>query len=256
MRRRIVLDADVNWKLAHELRKRGRVDATALRLEELHELKDGALLKALAGSYEPFVLVTWDNKMPRAHAAELRHFGSTVAVVNRSGIEAWTGTAPKPGSNRARWATVIDVRHRATGRGALPADRPYPAPHPIREAPAGDDRKLEALLAAHGDPCTPQQLAGALDWTLDRVLAAAARLEARLANTGQTLERHGHHTLALRARADLIPPGAKGRCRRHALGTDRPSHRPRAPSRPHRQPRAAHLGRPHRARRGPPPPSV
>jgi hypothetical protein len=32
------------------------------------------------------------------------------------------------------------------------------------------------------------------------------------------LERHGHHTLALRARADLIPHGAKGRCHRQASG--------------------------------------
>jgi hypothetical protein len=63
-----------------------------------------------------------------------------------------------------------------------------------------------------------QQLAGALEWTLDRVLAAAARLETRLANTGQTLERHGHHTLALRARTNLIPHGAKGRCHRQAPG--------------------------------------
>jgi hypothetical protein len=100
----------------------------------------------------------------------------------------------------------------------LPADRPDPAPHLAPGVPAGDDRTLEALLAAHRAPCTIQQLAGALEWTLDRVLAAAARLEARLANTGQTLDRHGHHTLALRTRANLIPHGAKGRCHRQAPG--------------------------------------
>jgi hypothetical protein len=100
----------------------------------------------------------------------------------------------------------------------LPADRPDAAPNLARAAPAGDDRALEALLADHRDPCTLQQLAVALEWTLDRVLAAAARLEARLANTGQTLERHGHHTLALRARTNLIPAGAKGRCHRQSSG--------------------------------------
>jgi chromosome segregation and condensation protein ScpB len=100
----------------------------------------------------------------------------------------------------------------------LPADLPDPAPHLACGVPAGDDRALEALLAEHGEPCTLRQLAGALEWTLDRVLAAAARLEARLANTGQALERHGHHTLALRARANLIPHGATGRCHRQAPG--------------------------------------
>lgn len=101
----------------------------------------------------------------------------------------------------------------------MPADPHDTAQQLISAAPAADDRQLEALLADHRDPCTLQQLAGALEWTLDRVQAAAARLESRLANTGQTLERHGHHTLALRARSSLIAPGAQGRCQRHAPGS-------------------------------------
>jgi hypothetical protein len=100
----------------------------------------------------------------------------------------------------------------------LTSDPVDPAPDLVRGVPAGDDRALEALLAEHRDPCTIQHLAGALEWTLDRVLAAADRLDERLANTGQTLERHGHHTLALRSRARLIPHGAKGRCHRQAPG--------------------------------------
>lgn len=100
----------------------------------------------------------------------------------------------------------------------MPADPSNAATLVGGGVPANDDRELEALLADHREPCTLQQLAGALEWTLDRVLAAAARLEARLANTGQTLERHGHHTLALRARAHLIPSGAQGRCHRQAPG--------------------------------------
>lgn len=100
----------------------------------------------------------------------------------------------------------------------MPSDLADPAPRLACGVPAGDDRVLEALLADDRDPCTLRQLAGALEWTLDRVLAAATRLEARLPNTGQTLERHGHHTLAVRARTHLIPAGAKGRCRRQASG--------------------------------------
>jgi hypothetical protein len=91
-RRRIVLDADINWKLAHELRSRGRTDATALRIEGIDSLKDGAVLKTLAAEYDPCIFVTWDNKMFKAHAAELRHHGSTLAVVSRAGFLNWTGT--------------------------------------------------------------------------------------------------------------------------------------------------------------------
>jgi hypothetical protein len=111
MRRRVVLDADINWKLAHELRRRGREDATALRIEGLDDLKDGAVLKALARDYEPCVLVTWDNKMPRAHEAELKHFGSTLAVVNRAGLDAWFGSEEQYVRNAIhRWLHRIEVQ--------------------------------------------------------------------------------------------------------------------------------------------------
>jgi hypothetical protein len=89
--KRLVLDADINWKLAHELRRRHRADATALRLEGLDHLKDGAVLKALAADFEPCVFVTWDNKMPKVHAAELRHHRATLAVINRVGLATWAG---------------------------------------------------------------------------------------------------------------------------------------------------------------------
>jgi hypothetical protein len=82
-RRRVVLDEDINWKLKYELHKRGRADATAVVSEGIGESKDGAVFKALAaGDYEPFVLVTWDNKMPIAHRAELDYHGTTLAVVD------------------------------------------------------------------------------------------------------------------------------------------------------------------------------
>jgi hypothetical protein len=114
-RRRLVLDADINWKLAHELRKRGRADATALRLEGMDHLKDGALLKALAEDFEPFVLVTWDNKMQYAHRAELAHFGSTLAVVNRRGLAAWGGTEESYVRNAVhRWLHLIEFQNPAT----------------------------------------------------------------------------------------------------------------------------------------------
>jgi len=116
-RRRVVLDQGINWKLAHELRKRGRVDATALYLEELEDLKDGAVLKALATDFEPCVLVTWDNKMPKAHAAELAHFKSTVAVVNRAGHAKWEGSQEAYVRNVVhRWLHRIELQPTATVR--------------------------------------------------------------------------------------------------------------------------------------------
>ena len=87
-RRRVVLDADINWKLSRELRRRHRDDATSLHEQRLDGLKDGALIKALAtGDFEPFVLVTWDNAMAKAHRAELDHFGTTLATINRKGYD-------------------------------------------------------------------------------------------------------------------------------------------------------------------------
>jgi hypothetical protein len=81
--RRVVLDEDIPYRLAYQLRSRGRRDATALHLEGIDEQQDGAVVKALT-AYEPFVLVTWDNKMPLVHRTELDHHGTTLAVVNEA----------------------------------------------------------------------------------------------------------------------------------------------------------------------------
>lgn len=114
-RRQVVLDADVNWKLAHEIRKRGRENATALKLERIDDLKDGALLKTLAAGFEPCVLVTWDNRMRHAHAAEIRHFGSTVAVINRTGLDLWAGSEETYVRNAVhRWLHRIEVQEAGT----------------------------------------------------------------------------------------------------------------------------------------------
>jgi predicted nuclease of predicted toxin-antitoxin system len=106
-RRRIVLDEDINWKLAQELIRRGRPDATAVRLIGLNEKKDAALFKAMAqGNYEPFVLVTYDNKMLAAHAAEITHHGTTIAAVDEDAFKASGQPA------REQEAYIRDVVHR------------------------------------------------------------------------------------------------------------------------------------------------
>jgi hypothetical protein len=81
--RQLVLDEDINWKLSRELGRRGFRDATSNKGLDLLGKKDGALIKALAEMHEPCVLIAWDNKIVKGHAEELRHFGLTVAVIDK-----------------------------------------------------------------------------------------------------------------------------------------------------------------------------
>jgi hypothetical protein len=67
-----------------------------------------------------------------------------------------------------------------------------------------DDRAVEALVASVSEPCTAQQLACGLGWTLNRTVGALRRLEASRANTGQILTRLGHHSDALGPRPRLV----------------------------------------------------
>ncbi len=78
-----------------------------------------------------------------------------------------------------------------------------------------DDRAVEALLTSVNEPCTVQQLARGLGWTLDRTLGALRRLEASLANTGLTLKRIGHQTYVLAPRPRIVNERQIARCIRH-----------------------------------------
>ncbi|HEY1687895.1 MAG TPA: hypothetical protein VGF95_03425 [Solirubrobacteraceae bacterium] len=69
-------------------------------------LKDGALFKVLAQSFEPFVLVTWDNKMVKTHAVELAHHHTTLAVID----ERWFKRSGRCSSEQERY--IRDVVHR------------------------------------------------------------------------------------------------------------------------------------------------
>jgi hypothetical protein len=117
-RRRVVLDEDINWKLAAELKRRGRLDATAIYIEKIDGKKDGALLKTLAAGYEPCVLVTWDNKLSKVHSAEIAHHGNTIAVVDRAVYEAkWTGDEESYVRDVVhRWLHRMEIQPRGTAR--------------------------------------------------------------------------------------------------------------------------------------------
>jgi transcriptional regulator with XRE-family HTH domain len=100
---------------------------------------------------------------------------------------------------------------------SAPGQAAQPTPAPSAAAP--DDRALEAVLLAHGDAVTLDDLAEALGWPLGRLEAALHALHRRLEPTGARLTRTGwnryridsdqqaltsrqRHALAQRHRAD------------------------------------------------------
>lgn len=103
----------------YELRGRGRPDATAAKTEGIDGRKDGALFKILGRDYEPYVLVTYDNKMPTVHAAEIAHHQTTVALVSEAAFQRTDSSDPEP--------YIRDVIHRWL--------------HRIERQPAGSKRR-------------------------------------------------------------------------------------------------------------------
>ena len=81
---RLVVDADVDNRVATELKARGR-DAIALSELELHRLKDEPLLRALVdtlGDPSTWILVTGDDSMPDDHGDVLRALRITLATID------------------------------------------------------------------------------------------------------------------------------------------------------------------------------
>jgi chromosome segregation and condensation protein ScpB len=103
--------------------------------------------------------------------------------------------------------------------GGQYSDRPgYPGRGPVYDGDGhrtADDRAVEAMLASVREPCTAQQLARGLGWTLTRTVDALQRLEESLADTGQILTRLGHHNYTLRPRLGLVTDREIARCLRH-----------------------------------------
>jgi len=79
----LVIDADLNKRIATELKRRGR---TAIALSELRlrHAKDPDLLRALAEHFgdSPWVLVTGDYNMPVVHADVIVEVRATLATID------------------------------------------------------------------------------------------------------------------------------------------------------------------------------
>jgi hypothetical protein len=134
----------------------------------------------------------------------------------RSADHALSGRPGDPPGPPGR-APAYDLGDRVLGEQY--SDQPgYPGRGPVYELDrhrTADDRAVEALLASVKEPCTAQQLASGLGWTLDRTVGALQRLEASLADTGQTLTRLGHHSYTLGPRPQIVNDREIARCLRH-----------------------------------------
>jgi hypothetical protein len=97
---RLVLDEDVNWKIAPELTARG-YDASSSEQMGLarRRVKDPVWLYILTRQSVPCVLVSFDNKMPTRHRADLIKRQSTVAYIDSK--------SPRAGLTREQYTREV-----------------------------------------------------------------------------------------------------------------------------------------------------
>ena len=100
---RLVLDEDVNWKIAPELTARGYEASSSEQMGLAgRRVKDPVWLYILSRQAVPCVLVSFDNKMATRHKNDLIKRQSTVAWVD----------SKFPRGNRTREQYTREVIHR------------------------------------------------------------------------------------------------------------------------------------------------
>lgn len=121
----LVIDANLNKRIATELKRRGR---RAVALSELHlrHAKDPDLLRALAEHFgdEPWVLVTGDDNLPAVHADVIQEMSTTLATVDARRPPTYLGDEDGWGREVVhRWAHLMEkqspgsIRRYSTGGG-------------------------------------------------------------------------------------------------------------------------------------------
>jgi hypothetical protein len=123
-----------------------------------------------------------------------------------------------PAGERSGRAPSHERVNRAPGAARYSDSPGYPGRGPVYDLDGhrtADDRAVEALLASVKEPCTAQQLATGLGWTLTRTIDALQHLEESVANTGQILTRLGHNSYTLGPRPGLVNDREIARCLRH-----------------------------------------
>jgi hypothetical protein len=97
---RLIIDENLNKRLASTLQRRGR-DAISVSELGYKGLKDPELLSAIAGDPSDVVLVTGDDHMPAEHADILQRTGIAVATVD---------PARPPGFTEEQWGWEVVER--------------------------------------------------------------------------------------------------------------------------------------------------
>ena len=114
----LVIDADLNKRIATELKRRGR-DAIALSELGLRHQKDPDLLRALAHHFgeRPWVLVTGDDNMPVVHAAVIAEVSATIATIDPRRPQDYAENEDGWGREVAhRWAHLMERQPPSTVR--------------------------------------------------------------------------------------------------------------------------------------------
>jgi hypothetical protein len=84
----LVLDENLNPRLATELSRRGR-DATRVQELGLRGSADPQLLDKLDGQLDTWVLVTADDALPKSHAEAVQRVRATIATINPEREAGW-----------------------------------------------------------------------------------------------------------------------------------------------------------------------
>lgn len=115
MIRLLIIDESSSNRLALELCKRGR---PALSLKQLGFVgfKDSPLIDAVGRAHPDAVLVTGDDRMPWAWAAELAARGLTVATIDAVGCPRWLTTDQWRRDVTHRWAHQMQSQAAGTIR--------------------------------------------------------------------------------------------------------------------------------------------
>lgn len=113
MPRLLVVDESLSTRIAADLNRRGRNAKTVAGLG-LKGWKDPRLLERLHEIDPDCVLISGDDLMPAAHAAELAAFRTTVAIV-----QPWDSSRPLPEPKWEheivqRWVQVMEAQRPGT----------------------------------------------------------------------------------------------------------------------------------------------
>ncbi len=112
--RTLVLDENLNPRLATELKRRGR-DATRVQELGLRGSADPDLLDKLDAQLDDWILITADDRLPDAHAEAMKRVSATVATISPDREEGWSLEAWRREIVH-RWAHLMHEQEAGTVR--------------------------------------------------------------------------------------------------------------------------------------------